>query len=95
MALDGQGYWVWDFEAGAAHAIGFPEARPAAAPCFAVSADGSHLVVAHPHLIANPPDEYCMVEVCVYRVGHRRVAGQSGVSQGLPAFDDRCDGAEP
>ena len=55
--------------------IVIPEARPAAAPCLAVSADGSHLVVAHPHLIANPPDERCIVEVCIYRLDTGELLG--------------------
>ena len=52
-----------------------PESRPAAAPCLAVSADGSYLVVAHPHVIANPPDEHCIVEVCIYRLDTGELLG--------------------
>ena len=68
VALNGQSYWVCDFEADKTRDFVFPESRPAAAPCLAVSVDGSYLVVAHPHLMANPPDEQCVVEVCIYRL---------------------------
>jgi hypothetical protein len=68
IALGGKSYWVWDFEAGNAQEIEFPESPPDAAPCLAVSADGKHLVVAHPHLIGTAPDERCVIEVCIYRL---------------------------
>ncbi len=68
VALNGQRYWVWDFEADKTRDFVFPESRPAAAPCLAVSVDGSYLVVTHPHVMANPPDEQCVVEVCIYRL---------------------------
>ena len=43
--------------------------------CLAISADGNYLVVAHPHVIANPPDEYCFVEVCIYRLDTGELLG--------------------
>jgi hypothetical protein len=75
VALCGQGYWVWDFESGDAREIGFPESRPDASPGLAISADGNYLVVAHPHVTASPPDEYCFVEVCIYRLDTGELLG--------------------
>ena len=63
--------------------------------CLAISADGNYLVVAHPHVTANPPDEYCFVEVCIYRLDTGELLGNQVLPQGLPAVEHRGDRAEP
>ncbi len=75
VALADRSYWVWDYESGESREIEFPEGRPAAAPCLAVSVDAAHMVVAHPHVIAGEPDDRCLVEVCAYRLNTGELLG--------------------
>ena len=75
VVLAGQGYWVWDFESDKAQEIVLPESRPNASPCLAIGADGGTIVVAHPHITSNPPDECCVIEVCIYRLDTGELLG--------------------
>jgi len=68
IALGAQGYWVWDYESDAVQETEFPESRPDAAPCLAISTDASHLIVAHVYKISAAPKERSLVEVCIYRM---------------------------